>query len=182
MITTATLFQWVEINQDVPNSLVKKGDKGVVLDYLQPTKSQPEAGYNLEVFKDGETIDVISVPISWVTPLPEIWGTAPKLTFKYGWDEKDEVETLRKGCRSDGIVSLSDGTTYSVYFIDPVRLQQDLEEEVELGSPFLAPPGLIVIPELTRSAMENAIAQLWKRGYFDALKPLAEVKESHQVA
>ena len=106
---------------------------------------------------------------------------APKLTFKYGWDERDSVETLMKGCRSDGIVCCPDGKTYSVYFIDPIRLQQDLEAEVEYGSPFLAPPGLIVIPELTRSAMENAVEQLWKQGYFDALKPLVEV-ESHQVA
>jgi hypothetical protein len=30
--------------------------------------------------------------------------------------------------------------------------------------------------------MENAIAQLWKQGYFDALQPLSEVEESHQVA
>ncbi|MHC5933170.1 hypothetical protein [Nostoc sp.] len=107
--------------------------------------------------------------------------TAPKLTFKYGWDERDEVETPMKGCRSDGIVCCGDGKSYCVYFIDPVRLQQDLEEEVELGSPFLAPAGLIVIPELTRSAMENAIAQLWKQGYFDRLKPLAEA-ELHQMA
>ena len=106
---------------------------------------------------------------------------APKLTFKYGWDERDEVETPMKGCRSDGIVRFWDGKTYSVYFIDPIRLQQDLEAEVECGSPFLAPPGLIVIPELTRSAMENAIAQLSKQGYFDALKPDSEV-ELHQVA
>ena len=28
--------------------------------------------------------------------------------------------------------------------------------------------------------MENAIAKLWEQGYFDALKPLAEVEESHQ--
>lgn len=98
--------------------------------------------------------------------------TPPKLTFKYGWDEREEAETLMKGCRSDGIVQFEDDKSYSVYFIDPIRLQQDLEEEEELGSPFLAPPGLIVIPKLTLSAMENAIAQLWKQGYFDALKPL----------
>ncbi|WP_107669960.1 DUF4926 domain-containing protein [Cyanothece sp. BG0011] len=73
-MTNIQLFQWVELKFDVPNSLVKKGDKGVVLDYLKPTKKQSEAGYNLEVFRDGETLDVISVPISWVIPLPEIWG------------------------------------------------------------------------------------------------------------
>ena len=107
--------------------------------------------------------------------------TLPKLMFKYGWDERDEVETPMKGCRSDGLVCCEDGKTYSVYFIDPIRLQQDLEAEVECGSPFLAPPGLIVISELTRTAMETAIARLWKQGYFNALKPLAEVGESHQV-
>lgn len=79
-MTTATLFQWVELNQDVPDSPVKKGDKGVVLDHLQPTKSQSEPGYTLEVFKEGETLDVISVPIFWVTPLPEIWGNSEPIS------------------------------------------------------------------------------------------------------
>ncbi|EAZ91697.1 hypothetical protein [Crocosphaera chwakensis] len=73
-MTNIQLFQWVELKYDVPNSLVKKGDKGVVLDYLKPTKKQSEPGYNLEVFRDGETLDIVSVPISWVIPLPEIWG------------------------------------------------------------------------------------------------------------
>ncbi|MBC5793663.1 DUF4926 domain-containing protein [Sphaerospermopsis sp. LEGE 00249] len=71
---TATLFQWVELKQDVPNSLVKAGNRGVVLDHLNPTKTQLEPGYILEVFADGETLDVVSVPISWVNPLPETWG------------------------------------------------------------------------------------------------------------
>lgn len=78
-MTTLALFQLVELNQDVPNTLVKKGDKGVILDHLNPTKNQPEAGYTLEVFKDGETLDVISVPISWVKPLPEIWGNSQQI-------------------------------------------------------------------------------------------------------
>lgn len=79
MIISA-LFQWVELNQDVPNTLVKKGDKGVILDHLNPTKTQPEAGYTIEVFKNGETLDVISVPISWVAALPEIWGKSKQIT------------------------------------------------------------------------------------------------------
>ncbi len=73
-MTSIQLFQWVELKFDVPNSLVKKGDKGVVLEYLKPTKKQSEPGYNLEVFKDGETLDIISISISWVIPLPEMWG------------------------------------------------------------------------------------------------------------
>ena len=108
--------------------------------------------------------------------------TAPKLSFQYGWDERDDLETPLKGCRSDGLVSFADGTTYSVYFIDPIRLEQDLEAEVECGSPFLAIPGLIVLPELTRKAMENAISLLWRQGYFQALKPLSEAVKSELVA
>lgn len=30
----------------------------------------------LEVFEQGETLDVIAVPTSWVTLLPEVWGQA----------------------------------------------------------------------------------------------------------
>ncbi|MEH2250507.1 hypothetical protein [Nostoc sp.] len=46
-----------------------------MLDHLRPTKTQQKPGYILEIFKDGETLDVVSVPISWVNPLPETWGS-----------------------------------------------------------------------------------------------------------
>lgn len=101
----------------------------------------------------------------------------PKLTFREGWDLRDEVETPMKGYRSDGVVLAANGKKYPVYFIDPVRLQQELEAEIEAGTPFWAEPGLIVVPEVTREAMENAIKKLWHRGYFcsfDAIAPSAE--------
>ncbi len=105
----------------------------------------------------------------------------PELTFKYGWDDKDDEETLMKGYRSDGIVLSAQGEMYPVYFIDPIRLQQDLEAEEELGSAFLAEPGLIVLPEVTREAMENVVRQLWNQGYFESLKPLKpEVEKETQ--
>lgn len=63
-MTTATLFQWVKLKHDVPNIPVKKGDRGVILDHLHPAQKEPKSGYTLEVFKDGETLDVIAVPIS----------------------------------------------------------------------------------------------------------------------
>jgi hypothetical protein len=105
-----------------------------------------------------------------------------KLTFKYGWSEKDDEETPMKGYRSDGIVETSEGE-YPVYFIDPIRLQQDLEAETELGTPFLAEPGLIILPEVTREGMENAVKHLWEQGYFESLKSLKAKKETitHQI-
>ncbi|GBF82853.1 hypothetical protein [Aphanothece sacrum] len=100
-----------------------------------------------------------------------------KLTFQYGWEEKDDEETPMKGYRSDGIVKTSEGE-YSVYFIDPIRLQQDLEAETELGTPFLAEPGLIILPEVTREGMENAVKKLWEQGYFKCLKYLNAEQET----
>ncbi|WP_202895476.1 hypothetical protein [Iningainema tapete] len=50
-MTIASLFQWVELNQDVPNGSVQLGGRAVVLDHLQLTKNQPEPGYTLEVFQ-----------------------------------------------------------------------------------------------------------------------------------
>jgi hypothetical protein len=68
------LYHWVFLKRDVPNSNVKAGDRAVIVDCLPQTLKQSEAGYVLEVFRAGETLDVISVPTSWVMVLPEVWG------------------------------------------------------------------------------------------------------------
>ncbi|XGV97026.1 MAG: DUF4926 domain-containing protein [Leptolyngbya sp. BL-A-14] len=73
---TDALFHWVVLNQDVPDTVVKAGDRAVIVDRLPATAKQPEPGYVLEVFEQGETLDVVSVPSSWVTLLPEVWGQA----------------------------------------------------------------------------------------------------------
>jgi hypothetical protein len=70
------LFHWVSLKCDVPNSVVKAGDRAVIIDCLSPNVKQSEEGYALEVFREGETVDVVSVPVSWVTLLPEVWGQA----------------------------------------------------------------------------------------------------------
>jgi hypothetical protein len=68
------LFHWVTLNHDFPDSALVVGDRAVIIDCLSPTAKQSEPGYALEVFRQGETVDVVSVPISWVTLLPEAWG------------------------------------------------------------------------------------------------------------
>lgn len=73
-MATDGLFRWAVLKQDVPNSAVKAGDRAVIVDVLSATAKQPELGYTVEVFRQGETLDVISVPVSWVTLLPEVWG------------------------------------------------------------------------------------------------------------
>jgi hypothetical protein len=81
-MTTASLFQWVILQRDVPNTLARVGvhavslkeNRAVIVDLLPANSKQPEPGYTLEIFKDGETIDIVSVPISWAIPASETWG------------------------------------------------------------------------------------------------------------
>ena len=73
-MTTDVLFHWVVLQRDLPESRVRAGDRAVIVDCLSPTAKQSEPGYTLEVFRQGETIDIVSVPISWVLLLPDVWG------------------------------------------------------------------------------------------------------------
>ena len=65
---TIQLFQEVKLSRDVPNTIFQKGDQGTIVQLLTPKEEQSEAGYLLEIFANNETLDVIAVPISWITP------------------------------------------------------------------------------------------------------------------
>ena len=87
-MTTAPLFQWVVLTRDIPNSSVKAGDRGVVVDCLPPNKNQTEPGYTIEVFKDGETLDVVSVPSSWIMLLAKQWGQTEYTRKGFVWKQR----------------------------------------------------------------------------------------------
>jgi len=57
---------------------------------------------------------------------------------------------------------LDDGCRYAVYFSDPMRLQQDVDEAVKSGRPCFAEPGLIIVPEVTVQTIQDAVQFLWK--------------------
>jgi hypothetical protein len=71
-------------------------------------------------------------------------------------------------------VELEDGSRYSVFFYDPVRLAQELNDEVELGRSCIAEPGMIVISEVTEVNVRAAVAQLHREGWFAHLQPINE--------
>ncbi|SRR6266511_5708619 len=93
----------------------------------------------------------------------------PRVIFPEGFDERAAVETPLKGWLS-AQVELEDGCRYVVYFSDPFRLQQDLDEAVNSGRPCFAEPGLIIVPEVTVKTIQNAVQFLWKQGFFTYLK------------
>ena len=93
----------------------------------------------------------------------------PRVLWPAGFDERAVVKTPLKGWLS-ATVELDDGCRYAVYFSDPMRLQQDLEEAVRHGKPCFAEPGLIIVPEVTVQAIQDTVQFLWKQGFFASLK------------
>jgi hypothetical protein len=85
--------------------------------------------------------------------------------------ELEQFEAHSKGYLSTASVLLSSGWRIPVFFCDIVRLAQDLESAKETGRAFIAEPGMIVLDEVTRTNMENAIEHLAEEGFFDRFLP-----------
>jgi hypothetical protein len=95
------------------------------------------------------------------------------IIFPEWYDARCEYETPAKGYLPDVEVRLEDGSRYKLYFTDPVRLQQTLEDDAALGKPYYTEPGLVVLPEVTMEAIQRAVPELVRDGYFRHLKSLA---------
>lgn len=94
----------------------------------------------------------------------------PVVVFPEGWNEQLEDEMNWRGWLDTYVVT-QDGVRYALSFYDPVRLKQDLDSYVELGEPCLAEPALILLPELTVPAIQQAVQFLWKQNFFSRLQP-----------
>lgn len=63
------LFQDVALVRDVPGAKLKSGDVAILIDYV-PHPRGGEEGAILEVFNAvGESVDVVTVPMSAIAPL-----------------------------------------------------------------------------------------------------------------
>lgn len=102
-----------------------------------------------------------------------------RLTIHYpeDFDERAAWEANNKGWLAGVVVELDDGSLYPLFFYDPVRLRQDLECEAGQGRPYLAEPGLIILPEVTPEAINRAVHDLARDGYFTHLQSLAHARQ-----
>jgi hypothetical protein len=98
--------------------------------------------------------------------------TYPQLHFREPFDKEVAWEISNKGWYNGIVVELQNGARYSVFFYDPVRLTQDLQTEAELGRPYVAEPGMIVVPELSEVSMRLAVQRLHREGWFNHLRPV----------
>lgn len=91
----------------------------------------------------------------------------PRLIFKEEFDERLAFEVSQKGWCGIAMVELPEGGKVDVFFYSPEGLAYDLQTDSKAGHPYIAEPGLIVVPEVTLPYMEAAVEQLYKQGYFE---------------
>lgn len=89
-----------------------------------------------------------------------------ELIFPDWYDERGEWEANEKGWLQGVEVRFANGDVHPLFFYDPVRRAQDLENDAKQGRPFVAHPGMIVIPELTREAIVDVVGKLVEEAYF----------------
>jgi hypothetical protein len=82
-----------------------------------------------------------------------------------GGTSLDEVPWGETEARGYLPATLSDGRReIDVVFYDPTRLAQDIEAEVRSRARFASPP-IVVVPSVTRSAVEEAAQALADQGF-----------------
>lgn len=91
------------------------------------------------------------------------------ILFPADYDAQSEFETPMRGYLSDVEVEL-EGLRYRLFFIDPVRLEQELKSNTDSGRRYFAEPNLIVLPEVSTEAIKKAIDGLARDGFFQHLK------------
>jgi hypothetical protein len=94
------------------------------------------------------------------------------VTFPEWFDARAEHEAASKGFLPEVCVVLGDGSRYRLYFIDPVRLRQTLEDDAANGRPYFTEPGLVVVPEVTTATIRQVVPHLVEERYFTHLKPI----------
>ncbi len=89
-----------------------------------------------------------------------------KIKYPFEWSERDHFERPAKGWLSDVTLELDNGNVHIVTIYDPVRLAQDLEEELGSGGVGIIEKGLLVVSEVSKENIEKAIFRAVETGVF----------------
>jgi len=94
------------------------------------------------------------------------------IEFPSDYDAQSEFETPSRGYLSEVVVRFADGSRYQLYFVDPVRLQQELTQIEPNGQAYFAEPNLVVLPLVNTMTSGAAVDGLVRESFFEHLKPL----------
>jgi hypothetical protein len=96
---------------------------------------------------------------------------AYSLEFPDWYDDLAEFEHEAKGYLAGVRVVLPSGIQWTLTFMEPTRLQQDLGELVASGRSCLSLPNLVVVPAVTRRAIVAAVAEMVREDFFKSAGP-----------
>ncbi len=88
-----------------------------------------------------------------------------KIKYPIEWDSYSEYEIECKGWLP-GVELMLNDQIYQLTFYDPVRLAQDLADDIQSGKIAIVEKGLMVIPSITKENIIRAINQAVEEGYF----------------
>jgi hypothetical protein len=77
----------------------------------------------------------------------------------------DEAIIATKGYVEGVMVADGLGNTFRIDFFDSARLAQDAETEFGLGRRAFVPANVVMVPEVTRQAIERAVIELSGREF-----------------
>lgn len=92
--------------------------------------------------------------------------------FPEHYDDRGEWEAEAKGWLQGVEVEMPDGHRYPLFFYDPVRLAQDLEARRTDPPALVAEPGMVIVPEVTRATILDAVTGLARATFFDRIRPV----------
>jgi hypothetical protein len=94
--------------------------------------------------------------------------TKYSVVFPEGFDDY-AWEVQSKGCFPDVRLAVS-GKQYRIAFYDPVRLNQEIQDEIQRGGVFFE-PNLVVVQSVTRQSMTKALELLMRTEKANSLVP-----------
>ena len=83
-----------------------------------------------------------------------------QIVFPDWYDQRGEWEAREKGWLKGVEIRFANGNARPLFFYDLTRLAQDLDAEIKQGRPYIAQPGMVVIPEVTREAILVAVDRI----------------------
>ena len=95
-----------------------------------------------------------------------------KLIFAVEDVDRQLAEAKDRGYLSHVLVEVDGARLYPVFFYAVDCLKYELEASAKHGQPFIAETGMIVLPNITLVAMQDAAQRLCEEGYFKHLIPL----------
>jgi hypothetical protein len=103
------------------------------------------------------------------------------VSFPLTFDELYQQDVIERGYLSHVVVVMPDGCRYPLHFIEPIRLQQDLEQDCKFGPCLFVEVGLVIIPDLRLETLTTAVRALIERGYFRFLRTIDEAPNPWEV-